>query len=476
MKTGYDAVVVGAGPNGLSAAIVLARAGLSVCVVEANETPGGGARTAEFTLPGYRHDVCSAIHPMGIASPLFRELELEKHGLEWIHPEVPLAHPLDDGECVLLARSVKETADQFNPPSARAYRRLFEPLVGGFDGTLGDLLAPPRVPRHPLGMASFGLRILPSTLAVARAWFSDEKARALLAGNAAHSILPLDSPISTNAIGMMLMLAGHAKGWPLIRGGSGRLIETLVAILDGYGGVVKTNFQALSLSDLPNSRIVLFDTSPSAMARIAGDQLPVAYRRRLLRYRHGPGIFKIDYALSEPVPWTNPGCRRAATVHLGGTLDEIVRSERDANHGIHSRKPFVLSAQPSLFDGDRAPDGKHTFWAYCHVPAGSTVDMTEAIESQIERFAPGFRDIVLSRHTMNCRDYERYNPNLIGGDIVGGAADWLQLLTRPVISLRPHETPNSRLFLCSSSTPPGGGVHGMCGYWAAVAALRRFSE
>lgn len=473
MKTEFDAVVVGSGPNGLAAAIVLARAGLSVRVYEAHSTPGGGARTAEFTLPGFRHDVCSAIHPMGLASPLFRELDLGNHGVEWIHPDAPLAHPLDHGEAVMLERSVEETAGQFDRSSARAYRRLFGPLLDGFERTLGDLLAPLRIPTHPFDMASFGLRIVPSALAAARAWFSDEKPRALLAGNAAHSVLPLDAPVSTGAVGLMLMLAGHAKGWPLLKGGSQSLIEALLAILKAYGGSVETSCNILSINDLPAAKAVLFDTAPSAMVRIAGDDLPERYRRRLLRYRHGPGIFKIDYALSGPVPWTNPQCRRAATVHLGGGIDEIVRSEREANAGILSRSPFVLSAQPSLFDRERAPEGKHTFWAYCHVPSGSTADMTAPIEGQIERFAPGFRDLVLARHTMNCVDYERYNPNLVGGDIVGGAADWRQLITRPVISLRPHETPHPKLFLCSSSTPPGGGVHGMCGYWAAKVALEK---
>lgn len=466
MKTKLDAVVIGSGPNGLAAAIALAREGFSVRVVEGHDRPGGGARTAELTLPGFRHDVCSAIHPMALASPLFRELELERHGLEWIHPEVPLAHPLDGDEAVMF-RSVRETAERFDRSSSRAYRRLFEPFLDGFDKLAADLLAPPRFPARPLPMAAFGVRVLPSALAAARAWFSDERARALLAGNAAHSVLPLDAVISTNAVGLMLMLAGHAKGWPLAAGGSSSVIEALLSVLSETGGSVETGRRIRSLAELPEARCYLFDTSPSGLADIAEGHLPAGYLGKLRRFRHGPGIFKVDYALSGPVPWLSPASRKAGTVHVGGGLDEIVRSEREVNAGIHPLRPFVLTAQQSLFDPSRAPEGKHTFWAYCHVPPGSTVDMTGRIEAQIERFAPGFRDLVLARHTMNCADYETYNPNLIGGDIVGGAADWRQLLTRPMARLKPHTTPNPALFLCSSSTPPGGGVHGMCGYWAA---------
>lgn len=473
MKAALDAVVVGSGPNGLAAAALLARRGFSVLVVEGHERPGGGARTAELTLPGFRHDVCSAVHPMALASPAFRELGLEGFGLEWIHPPLPLAHPLDGGGAAVMARSVEETAAAFDVASGRAYRRLFSPLLERCDALLEDLLAPPRIPRHPLATVAFGLRALPSALAAARAWFSDERARALLAGNAAHSVLPLDAPLSTNAIGLMLMLVGHAKGWPLVKGGSQAVVDALVSVVESQGGRIETGRRIASMDELPAARTYLFDTGPSALARIAGDRLPAAYRRRLLRYRHGAGVFKIDYALSGPVPWTAEACRRSGTVHVGGNLDEIVRSEREACRGRHPERPFVLASQPSLFDATRAPQGRHTFWAYCHVPSGSTFDMTERIEGQIERFAPGFRELVLARHRMNCRDYERYNPNLVGGDIVGGMADWRQLLTRPTPSLRPHATPNPEILLCSASTPPGGGVHGMCGYWAAEAAAQR---
>ncbi|MEX2580920.1 MAG: NAD(P)/FAD-dependent oxidoreductase [Verrucomicrobiales bacterium] len=471
MTSEYDAVIVGSGPNGLGAAIRLAQEGWKVLVVEAHDVPGGGSRTSELTLPGFKHDVCSAIHPMAAASPFFKTLGLEEFGLEWIHPGVPLAHPFDDGSVACLYRSVAETADQFDPESARNYRRVYGALADRFENLLDDLLAPLKFPDHPLDVLRFGLRVLPSALSSARSWFSDEKARGLLAGNAAHSVMPLDRILATNAMGMMLMLAGHAKGWPVAKGGSQSIADALVARLKSLGGEVRTGWKVETMDELPKARAYLFDTSPSAMSRIAGERLPENYRRKLDKFRHGPGVFKIDYALADPVPWTAEPCRRSGTVHLGGTLDEIAASERDTWEGKHSEQPFVLTAQQSLFDPARAPEGRHTFWAYCHVPAGSTADMTGAIENQIERFAPGFRDCVLERHTMNCVDFERYNPNLVGGDIVGGVADWRQLMARPVLRLKPHATPTEGIFICSASTPPGGGVHGMGGYWAAEAAL-----
>lgn len=472
MKSEYDAVVIGSGPNGLAAAVRLAQDGWSVLVIEAHDETGGGTRTTELTLPGFKHDVCSAIHPMGVASPFLKTLPLEKFGLEWIHPDVPLAHPFDDGSVSTLYRSVAKTADQFSPQAARMYRRVFEPLVSGFDSILEDLLAPPKLPQSPVNTTRFGLRALPSALSAARSWFDDEKARALLAGNAAHSVLPLDRPLTTNAIALMLMTAGHAVGWPMAKGGSQRITDALAAYLKSLGGEVETGWKVETIDEIPKARAYIFDTAPSALARIAANHLPEGYAKQLSRYRHGPGIFKIDYALSNPVGWSGQPCSLAGTVHLGGTLDEIAASEREMWEGKHSNRPFVLTAQQSLFDPSRAPEGKHTFWAYCHVPSGSTVDMTGAIENQIERFAPGFRDSVLARHSMNCGDFEHYNPNLIGGDIVGGVTDWRQLLTRPVPRLKPHTTPNESIFICSASTPPGGGVHGMGGYWAAEAALR----
>ncbi len=472
----YDAVIVGSGPNGLSAAIRLSEAGQRVLVIEAHETPGGGARTAELTLPGFHHDICSAIHPMGVASPYFSQLPLEAHGLEWIHPTVPLAHPFDNGEAVAMYRSIADTAAQFGSSTEKNYSRLFSPLVDRMHELLGDLLAPPKIPKHPVSAARFGMRAFPSALEMTRAWFDDERARGLYAGNAAHSVLPLDRTLSTGAIGMMLMLVGHAYGWPVAKGGSAKIIEAMLSLLKESGGEIETGRRVQSLAELPQADAYLFDTSPRDLVQICEDELPNQYQSKLLSYRHGPGIFKIDYALSEAVPWQSSLCCEAGTVHLGGSVDEIAISEREAWEGRHCEKPFVLTAQQSVCDPSRAPSGKHTFWAYCHVPSGSTVDMTEAIERQIERFAPGFSDCVLERHTMNCDDYESYNPNLIGGDIVGGVADWRQLLTRPVPRLRPHTTPNPKIFLCSSSTPPGGGVHGMCGYWAAEEVLNRDSS
>lgn len=473
MTTETDAVIIGSGPNGLAAAVRLASAGASVLVVEGHAELGGGTRTAELTLPGFYHDVCSAIHPMGVASPYLRTLPLAEHGLEWIHPPTPLAHPFDDGPPALLHRSEEETAAQFTGAAASNYRRLFGFLVPRFDSLLGDLMAPPQLPRHPLAAMAFGMAALPSCLASARAWFPDERLRGLIAGNAAHSVLPLDRPLAPNAIGFMLMMAAHAVGWPLARGGSGAVSRALTSLGRSLGVRYETGRWVTTMAELPKARAYLFDTGPTALANIAGERLPMSYEQRLRRFRHGPGVFKVDYALSEPIPWRDASCAAAATVHLGGSLDEIAVSEREAWEGVHGEKPFVLLSQPSLFDSRRAPKDKHTAWAYCHVPSGSTKDMTQVIDSQVERFAPGFRDIVLARHTMHCADFEAYNPNFVGGDIVGGVNDWRQLLTRPVARLRPHTTPAPDIFLCSASTPPGGGVHGMCGYWAAEAALER---
>lgn len=471
--TAPDAIIIGSGPNGLAAAIRLAQEGREVLVVEGHDVPGGGTRTTELTERGFHHDVCSAIHPMGMASPFLKTLPLKKFGLDWIQPEIPLAHPFDDGTCASLLRSIEGTAAQFSGSSEAAYRRVFEPLLPHADSLLDAFMGPPRIPANLLAVARFGLRSLPAALDAARLWFDDEKARALLAGNAAHSVMPLDRPIATNAIGLMLMLTGHAYGWPIAKGGSQRITAAMIAYFESLGGKIETGRSVSSLDELPPASAYIFDTSPSAMSAISGRRLPDTYRKRLERYRHGPGIFKIDYALNEPVPWLAADCRKAGTVHLGGTLDEMVVSEREAWEGIHSERPFVLTAQQSLFDSSRAPAGKHTFWAYCHVPSGSTVNMTDAIERQIERFAPGFRDCIIARHTMNCDAFERYNPNFVGGDIVGGVADWRQLLTRPVLSAKPHATPAPDIFICSASTPPGAGVHGMGGFRAAEEVLKK---
>jgi phytoene dehydrogenase-like protein len=468
----YDAVVVGAGPNGLSAAVRLARAGHSVLVIEGRETIGGGARSAALTEPGFVHDICSAIHPLGIGSPWLSMLPLEAHGLEWVHPEVPLAHPLDGGDAVVLDRSLDATAEGLGS-DGEAWRRVMAPLVERWDDLLPDLLGPPRPPRHPLAAARVGLRALRSASGLCRTAFGGERARALFAGLAGHSMLPLEK-ISSAAIGVVLGAAGHAVGWPMPRGGAQRIVEAMAAHLRHAGGEIVTGRAVTSLRDLPPARAVLLDVSPRALARIAGDELPEAYRARLDRFRYGPGVFKIDWALDGPIPWQNPDCARAGTVHVGGPLDEIAASERDAWRDEPNDRPFVLLAQPTLFDPGRAPEGRHVGWAYCHVPHGSTADMTGAIEAQVERFAPGFRDRVIARATMNTAELEAHNPNCIGGDITGGVTDLRQIVARPTPSLVPYATPNPRIFLCSSSTPPGAGVHGMCGFHAAETVLRRW--
>ncbi|MBN1138455.1 MAG: NAD(P)/FAD-dependent oxidoreductase [Anaerolineae bacterium] len=468
----YDAVIVGAGPNGLAAGITLARAGKSVLVLEAKETIGGGTRSAELTLPGFSHDICSALHPLGVASPFFRDLSLARYGLEWIMPPVCLAHPLDDGTAVLVEGTVEETAVSLGPDGT-AYRRLIGPLVAGWQGLLGDLLGPLRVPRHPLLMARFGLVGLLPAVTLARLAFRGERARAVLAGMASHAMMPLSKP-ATAAFGFVLALVAHAIGWPMARGGSQRIADALGAHLKSLGGEIVTSHPVRSRADLPDARAILFDTSPRQLVQIVGEQLPVSYRRALARYRYGPGVFKADYALDGPIPWRAKECLRAGTVHIGGTMEEIAVAEAAIWRGEHPERPFVLAAQQSLFDPTRAPAGKHTVWAYCHVPHGSTEDMTDRLEAQFERFAPGFRDRILARRTLTAADMEAYNPNYIGGDINAGVQDLRQLFTRPVARLDPYTTPVRGLYLCSSSTPPGGGVHGLCGYYAARAALRRF--
>ena len=464
-----DVVVVGSGPNGLAAAITCAAAGHSVVVLEGADTIGGGTRSAALTLPGFVHDVCSAVHPLAAVSPFFQGADLARHGLELVQPEVALVHPLDDGRAGVLHRSVDTTADGLGVDGP-AWRRHVGWAARRWDDLAPAVLAPLlRLPRHPLTMAGFGARgALPATLA-GRAFATDE-ARGLLAGAAAHSFLPLSRPF-TSAMGLMLLTSGHVAGWPSARGGSQAIADAMAKRLAELGGTIETGRVVHSLEDVPDSRAVLFDVTPRQLLRICGDALPDRYRTRLGAFRYGPGIFKIDYALSEPVPWTNPDARRAGCLHLGGTLREVAAAEADVAAGRHPTSPFVLVAQPSLFDGDRAPAGQHTLWTYCHVPARSTLDMTGAIEAQIERFAPGFRDIVLARHTADSSWYEAYNPNNIGGDIGAGSYGGLQLLLRPRPGLPAYATPNPRIFLCSASTPPGGGVHGMCGYNAAQVAL-----
>ncbi len=466
-----DAVVVGSGPNGLSAAIELARAGASVLVLEARDEIGGGVRTAELTLPGFAHDVCSGCHPMALLSPWFRAQPLERHGLQWFRPPASVAHPLDDEPAVLLRRSLATTARDLGE-DAGAYEELFAPFLREPHALLADLLSPLGIPRHPLCLARFGLPGLRSAAGAFRSRFKGHRAQALLAGCAAHSILPLERPL-TAAVGMIFALTGHVDDWPVAAGGSQAIGRALASYLQELGGRIQTGTRVRSLADLPPARVVLFDTSPAQLADICEPILPASYVRRLRRYRYGPGAFKIDWALAGPIPWRDPRCLEASTVHLGGTLDEIARAEAAVWRGEHPDRPFVLVVQQSQFDASRAPAGKHTGYAYCHVPAGSTNDLTAVIERQVERFAPGFRDVILARHTMTTSDFEKYNPNYIGGAITGGVADLFQFFARPVARIDPYTTPNRRLFICSASTPPGGGVHGMCGYFAARSALRR---
>ena len=465
-----DAVVVGSGPNGLSAAVALAQAGRSVRVLEARDTPGGGTRSAELTLPGYLHDVCSAIHPMAVASPFLRTLPLRSHGLEWIDP-VPLAHPLDDGRAVLLERSVSDTAAGLGEQDGRAYERLIGSLAARAEPLLEELLGPLRPPRHPLVLARFGMHALQSVTRLAQASFKGTAAPALLAGIAAHSMLALEQR-PTAAMGIVMAVAGHAYGWPVPRGGSQRIADALSSHLRELGGEIVTGHSVESFHELPRARVYLFDTSPRQLVRIAGEQLPGGYVRRLERFRYGPGAFKLDFALSEPIPWRAQECARAGTVHLGGTMAELAASEREVTEGGHPERPFVLVAQSSLFDDARAPAGGHTAWAYCHVPNGSNADMAPRIVAQLERFAPGFRDCIKARSVMRPADLEAYNANYIGGDINGGVQDLRQLFTRPVARLNPYSTPHEQIYLCSASTPPGGGVHGMCGYFCARSILR----
>jgi phytoene dehydrogenase-like protein len=471
LNVSYDAVVVGSGPNGLAAAIRLAQEGLSVLVAEANDTLGGGARSAELTLPGFIHDICSAVHPLAVGSPFFRELGLERYGLGWVEPELALAHPLDDGTAVCLERSVRTTALGLGRDRA-AYARLMGPLADNWEALAGEFLRPLlRWPRHPLLLARFGLGAVRSATGLARSWFVAEPARALVAGLAAHSFLPLEQSPSA-AYALVLAVMGHAVGWPFPRGGAQRLADALAARLRALGGELATRLPVQSIDQLPLARAVLLDLTPRQVLRLAGHKLPRSYRGRLEGFRYGPGVFKIDYAMDWPIPWKAAACGRAGTVHLGGTLGEIAAAERDVAQGRHPERPFVILSQPSVFDPSRAPEGCRVVWAYCHVPNGSTLDMTERVEAQIERFAPGFRARVLARRVMNCPQLEQHNANLVGGDINGGAGDWRQLLARPVLSPTPYRTPTPGIYLCSASTPPGGGVHGMCGFHAAEAALR----
>ena len=474
-----DAIVVGSGPNGLAAAITLARAGRSVRVIEAAETVGGGTRTEELTLPGFRHDVCSTILPLTLASPFFRTIDLAARGVELVQPDAPVAHPLDGGRAVVIERSVAGTAaglaaaDTGSPADAERWRRLFEPLVHDADRLSAELLGPViHLPRHPIALARFGLPSLLPATRLAASHFACDGPRAAFAGLAAHSMVDLTRPL-TSAFGFVLGLYAHAVGWPLVRGGSAGIATALAAELAALGGEIEVGRRIERLADLPPSRTVLLDVTPRAAVAIAGDRLPARTRRAYEGFRYGPGVFKVDWALDGPIPWAAEGPRRAATVHLGGTLPEIARSERLVARGGHPDRPFVLLSQYAAWDPTRAPDGKATAWAYCHVPAGSTVDMTDRIEAQVERFAPGFRDRILARATHSPAALEAHDANYVGGDINAGIQDLRQLVFRPMISLDPYWTGAKGIYLCSSSTPPGGGVHGMAGSRAAQSALRR---
>jgi phytoene dehydrogenase-like protein len=465
-------VVVGAGPNGLAAAITLARGGRSVLVVEANATVGGGSRSAALTLPGFVHDVCSAVHPLGRGSPAFAEWPLAEHGLEWIEPPVAIGHPLDDGSAALVRRGLDATAEGLGEDGER-YRSLAAPAARDWELIARTMLGPLNLVaplRHPIALGRFGIGALqPATWLAGR--FRTPQARALLAGIAAHSFLRLNQPI-TGSFVLAFLGSAHAVGWPIPRGGSQRIADALASYLRSLGGEIRTGQRVTDLRELPPHRAVLLDLTPRQILAVAGDRFGGAYERQLRRYRYGPGVFKVDLALDGPVPWTNPGLLEAGTVHLGGTLEEIVASERAVARGRHPERPFTLVAQPSVFDPSRAPEGKHTLWAYCHVPNGSRVDMTERILDQLERFAPGVRKRIIGRSTMDTAAVEAYNANYVGGDINGGLQDLFQLWTRPAIRLDPYSTPDPRVFVCSSSTPPGGGVHGLCGWHAAQSALR----
>jgi phytoene dehydrogenase-like protein len=467
----YDAIIVGSGPNGLAAAITLAQDGQKVLVLEAKDTLGGGTRTAEITLPGFQHDICSAIHPLGVASPFFSRLPLDNFGLEWIHPPVALAHPFNDGQVAILGRSIDESAGSMGVDKL-AYKKLIAPLVGSWQEILEDILGPfPLIPHHPVKLARFGLQALRSLRGFAESNFRGAQARGLFAGLAGHGMLPLED-FTTASIAIVLGMLAHAVGWPIPRGGSQAISNAMAKYLESLGGEIVTGQEVKSLDDLPTSDAVLLDITPRQIVQICGDRLPPRYRKQLESYRYGPGVCKVDFALREAIPWTAADCHRAGTIHLGATLEEISASESAVWQGRNPEKPLVLLAQQSLFDESRAPGGQHTAWAYCHVPHGSSSDVSDQITAQIERFAPGFREIILAKHVYTAPQMQAYNPNYVGGDINGGVQDWKQLFTRPVPRWSPYTTPVKGLYICSSSTPPGGGVHGMCGYHAAKRVLR----
>jgi phytoene dehydrogenase-like protein len=468
-KRDFDAVVVGSGPNGLAAAIFLQQNGLSVLILEAKGEIGGGLRSAELTLPGFAHDICSAIHPLAVGSPFFQQLPLADHGLEYIYPEIAAAHPFDNSTAAVLKQSITETAKLLGNDEPN-YLKLMQPIVTDWPNIATDVLGPLHYPKHPLAMAKFGWSALTSATHLSRR-FKTEEAKALLAGMAAHSMQPL-SKLTTSAAALVLMTNGHLKGWPIPKGGSNRIANALASYFTSIGGKIETNTYVKSLEQLPSAHTVLFDVSPKQLLQIAGHKFSSLYKWQLERYRYGMGVFKVDWALDGAIPFSAEECRNAGTIHLGNSIAEITNAEQQTWEGRHPEKPFVLLAQQSVFDSTRAPEGKHTAWAYCHVPNGSRSDMTAAIENQIERFAPGFKNLILAKHTMSPAQMEDYNPNYIGGDINGGVIDIGQLFTRPALRCSPYKTSAKGIYICSASTPPGGGVHGMCGYNAAKKVLK----
>ena len=470
MKTKYDAIVVGSGPNGFAAAITLQRAGLAVLLIEGKETIGGGARSGELTLPGFIHDICSAVYPLAEDSPVFKELHLEQFNLEYLKPEFAIAHPFDDGSSIAIQSSIEATAPQFGK-DANNYKRIFSSLVGEWPSVRSSFVGPLHASAYSNGKAKFAYYALSSAIHFAKNQFNTNSAQSFFAGMGAHSIQPLNK-LTTSSIAIVLNILAHINGWPLPKGGAQQIPNALAACFKNLGGEIQTGNMVTSLQQLPACKLVLLDVTPAQLLSIEGDKFSALYKWQLSRYKYGAGVFKIDWALSQPVPFTNVTCRNAGTIHIGGSMQEIYNSEAMVSKDQHADKPFVLFVQPGVVDTSRAPVGKHIAWAYCHVPNGSTINMTEAIENQVERFAPGFRDCILARNVINTADMENYNSNYIGGDINGGAATISQLFTRPVIRLSPYRTTAKGVYVCSSSTPPGGGVHGICGYYAARRALR----
>ncbi|HSR17203.1 MAG TPA: NAD(P)/FAD-dependent oxidoreductase [Ignavibacteriaceae bacterium] len=466
----YDVAVVGSGPNGFAASIKMAQAGYRVKMFEDKNTVGGGMRSAQLTsLPGFIHDICSAIHPLGAGSPFFESLPLHQYGLEWKFPPIAAAHPFDNGHAAVLTNSIYESAESLGVDKNN-YINIIKPLVDNWDFIKNDILGPLKIPSNPVKLGKFGFYAVKPAEKFINNYFSHEYAKSFFAGMAGHSIMSLDKLI-TSAIGLVLIILGHRIGWPVSKGGSQKIADALALYFQSLGGSIETNHKINSLNELRDFNIILFDITPKQLLKIMGDKFPACYKKQLEKYTYGPGIFKVDWALNASVPFKNKECTQAGTIHIGGDYKEIIQSEYEISNGIHPEKPFIIFTQQSLFDDTRSPEG-HTAWAYCHVPNNSTIDMTERIENQIERFAPGFKDLIINKHIMFPADYERYNSNYIGGDINGGMLNWRQLFTRPAIRLNPYSTPVRGAYICSSSTPPGGGVHGMCGYHAALKALK----